>query len=307
MTQSHIPVLKDEILAALLPAGASVNRVIDGTLGAGGHARALLEAGAGELLGLDLDPAALQLAREALAPFADRAHIVHGSYADMIAHARTLGWDAVDAILLDLGVSSMQLDTPERGFAFRHDGDLDMRFDPSGSRPTAAEIVNHWDAAELADLFYKWGEERYSRRIAKAIVSGRPYQSTVELAEVIRNAVPGGGRGDHIHPATRVFQALRIAVNDELNIIENALPAAIDLLQPGGRLAVISFHSLEDRIVKRCFKSAGEAVVSPPGMMLEEKEASVRLITRKPITATEAEIGMNPRSRSAKLRVVERL
>jgi 16S rRNA (cytosine1402-N4)-methyltransferase len=308
----HIPVLLSAVLESLLPEGRMMERIIDGTLGAGGHTRALLEAGAREVLGMDRDPVALAIAAENLAGFEGRAHIVHGSYATMGEQCRALGWAGVDAILLDLGVSSMQLDTPDRGFAFAKDGPLDMRFDPAGERPSAAELVNNLDAAELADLFYKYGEERHGRLLATAIVRARPFERTGELARVIEAAMPRP-RGKQkretksIHPATRIFQALRIAANDELGELERALPVAIDLLEPGGRLAVISFHSLEDRIVKQTFRKAAEEIVSPPGMQLEEKAAVVRALTRKPVVADAAEIADNPRSRSAKLRVVGKL
>jgi 16S rRNA (cytosine1402-N4)-methyltransferase len=308
---AHIPVLLDETLHALMPDGRAPQRVIDGTLGAGGHTRALLERGAGHVLGLDLDPQAIGIASHTLADFSARVTIVHDSYAHMAAHAAALGWqEGVDAILLDLGVSSMQLDTAERGFAFSLEGALDMRFDPSSGEQTAADIVNTWDAAALADLFYEYGEERDSRRLAQAIVKARPHHSTRQLADVIKAAARiekrTNPRAKPIHPATRIFQALRIAVNRELDVVTQAIPAAIALLRPQGRLAVISFHSLEDRIVKQTFKDAAEEIISPPGMQLQEKRASVTLVTRKPITATDAEIGQNPRSRSAKLRVVEK-
>ncbi len=303
----HLPVLLDEVLALLAPEDRAPARVIDGTLGAGGHSAALLEAGAGRLLGLDLDPQALGEASKTLAPFGERAHIVHASYAQMTEEAAALGWEGVDAILLDLGVSSMQFDTPERGFAFRYDAPLDMRFDPGGARPTAAELVNTLDADELADLFWRYGEERESRRLARAIVRGRPYATTTELASSIERALPRR-HDDRIHPATRVFQALRIAVNDELGVIEAALPRAIDLLRPGGRLAVISFHSLEDRIVKDLFRLEATDCICPPHVpvCVCGHVASVDLLTRKPVTATETEMAANPRSRSAKLRAVEK-
>jgi 16S rRNA (cytosine1402-N4)-methyltransferase len=316
--RAHIPVLLNEVLAALLPAAVlstdsdrRVARVIDGTLGAGGHTRALLERGMGQVLGLDLDPHALAIAADTLRPFGERAILRHASYAVMRDAAESIGWtDGVDGILLDLGVSSMQLDTAERGFAFMKDGPLDMRFNPADpEQATAADVVNLWSADDLAEVFFKYGEERESRRIARAIVAARPYTTTRQLAEVIERAMPRrytSGGGKTIHPATRVFQALRIAVNDELRTIEVALPQAVDLLRPGGRLAVISFHSLEDRLVKQAFKEASTEIVSPPGMVLEEKAAVVTLVTRKPIEATEAEIAHNPRSRSAKLRVVEK-
>lgn len=300
----HISVLLEAVTAALLPAG----RVIDGTLGAGGHARALLAGGASELLGLDADPLAISIATQTLAEFGHRAHLVHNSYAHMAEEAVALGWTGVDAILLDLGVSSMQIDRPERGFAFMQDGPLDMRFDPEGDRPSAAFLVNTLDEAELADLIYNYGEDHNSRRLARAIVAGRPFQTTRELVQVIERAQPRRP-GDKIHPATRTFQALRIAVNDELGTIERTLPVAIDLLNPGGKLAVISFHSLEDRLVKQAFRLASTDCICPPRtpICVCGHRASVRLVSRKPLVADEAEAARNPRSRSAKLRVVEKL
>lgn len=300
----HLPVLLDDVLHALQPDSAHVRHMIDGTLGAGGHTLALVNAGAESVLGLDVDPDALALARTALEPVADRVVIRQASYRDMASVAQSIGWQGVDGILLDLGVSSMQLDRAARGFAFMQDGPLDMRFNPTGDRPPASEIINYWDEGELTAIFFKYGEERHSRRIARAIVQQRPFETTRQLAAVIAQAVPKGKQT--IHPATRVFQALRIAVNDELATIEATLPDAIDLLNPGGRLAVISFHSLEDRIVKQVFKEASTEIVSPPGMMLEEKVATIRLVTRKPIVASDEEIARNPRSRSAKLRVAEK-
>ncbi len=304
----HISVLLDAVLGALLPAGRAVGRVVDGTLGAGGHARALLAGGAGELLGLDADPLAIEIATQTLRPFADRAHIVHRSYVHMAEETAALGWTGVDAILLDLGVSSMQFDRAERGFAFLQDGPLDMRFDPQGERPSAAELVNHLDEVELADLIYNYGEEHHSRRLARAIVAGRPLHTTRELAALIERAQPRRP-GDKVHPATRTFQALRIAVNDELGSVERVLPLAIDLLNPGGRLAVISFHSLEDRLVKQAFKLASTDCICPPRVPICVcgHRASVELVTHKPLVAEVAEVAQNPRSRSAKLRVVQKL
>ncbi|MEO8608346.1 MAG: 16S rRNA (cytosine(1402)-N(4))-methyltransferase RsmH [Chloroflexota bacterium] len=301
---SHISVLLEPILEYLLPAA----RIIDGTLGAGGHTAALLEHGAGAVLGLDLDPMALGIACQTLSAFGERAHVVHASYATLIGQAHTLGWDSVDGILLDLGVSSMQLDVAERGFAFMQDGPLDMRFDPTGGRPSAADIVNTWDAAELADLFYKYGEDPQGRKLARIVTSGRPYATTRELAADIERAIPRR-KGDKIHPATRAFQALRIAVNDELGVVERALPDAISLLKPGGRLAVISFHSLEDRIVKQTFKLESTDCICPPRtpMCICGHKARVKPLTKKPLIADDAEIARNPRSRSAKLRIVEKL
>lgn len=313
--EMHVPVLLDAVLGNLLPQGHSVERAIDGTLGAGGHSRALLERGVHELFGMDVDPVALDIARQNLVPFGERAHIAHASYIDMADEAAKLGWGGMDAILLDLGVSSMQLDMPERGFAFRHEGPLDMRFDPRASQPTAADLVNTLDEDELADIFYHYGEERESRRLARAVVRERPYSTTRELTEVIERMRPrryddARSRKKHpIHPATRVFQALRIAVNDELTTVERTLPIAIDLLRPGGRLAVISFHSLEDRLVKEAFRLASTDCICPPKtpVCICGHKASVRLVNRKPIVADADEAARNPRSRSAKLRVVEKL
>ncbi len=304
---SHIPVLLEEVLDALLPNGP-VRRVVDGTLGAGGHTCALLTRGVEHVLAFDLDPQAIAAARQTLAPFADRVTVVQDSYEHMADHAQRLGWEAVDAILLDLGVSSMQLDTAERGFAFRYEAPLDMRFAPDGSL-TAADIVNSWDERALAEIFFRCGEEPYSRQYARAIVQRRPIHTTTQLAALIEQAAPRprGKPAKAIHPATRVFQALRIVVNDELGAVERVLPRAIDLLRPGGRLAVISFHSLEDRIVKEAFREAAREVVSPPGMAsIRPKPAVVDLITPKPIEASAEEIALNPRARSAKLRVVQK-
>lgn len=305
----HESVLLDEVMAALLPEGEPVARVIDGTLGAGGHSRALLAAGVGYVLGLDLDPQALALARENLREFGERAVIVQASYRQMRQEVARLSWPSVDGILLDVGVSSMQMDTPERGFAFRHDAPLDMRFTAEDGRAPAVYLVNHWAESDLAEIFFTYGEERHARRIARAIVAQRPIETTRQLADLVAANVPREKRREgQIHPATRIFQALRIAVNDELGVLSAALPEAIDLLRPGGRLAVISFHSLEDRIVKQVFKEAATEIVAPPGMAsLPTRSAQVRLMTRKPITPTEAEIARNPRSRSAKLRVIEKL
>lgn len=303
----HIPVLRDAVIAGLIPEGP-IERAIDGTLGAGGHTAALLDAGAAQVLGLDRDPMAISIATANLAPYGDRVHIAHASYTDMRQQVRLVGWQQVDAILMDLGVSSMQLDTPERGFAFRHEGALDMRFDPTDMSDTAADLVNTLEADELADIFYQYGEERDSRRIARAVVKHRPYATTKQLAEVIAAAVRHDPK-EKIHPATRAFQALRIAVNDELNVVESVIPTALDLLKPGGRLAIISFHSLEDRIVKEAFKLAATDCICPPKVPICVcgHRASVKLITRKPLVADEAEIAQNPRSRSAKLRIVEKL
>lgn len=298
--------LPDEVQQALQPHPGGV--YLDGTLGGGGHALALALAAQpdGRLLGIDADPAALAAARArleqaGLPPAGYTLH--HGRFGDMGAIARAHGCAAVDGILLDLGVSSHQLDTAERGFSFSADGPLDMRLDP-GRGDTAADLVNTLHEADLADLIFRYGDERLSRRIARAIAERRrsaPFTRTAELAALVARAVGRGGH-DRIHPATRTFQALRIAVNAELDQLESALPQAIDLLRPGGRLAVISFHSLEDRIVKLFFRAE-----SGYGGSANERPARLRIITRKPIEAGAAEVAANPRSRSAKLRVAERV
>ena len=302
-----------EVLACLLPEGRAIERIIDGTLGAGGHASAMLAASKAQLLGLDLDDQALALARLALEPYAERAQILQMSYLKMTEAAAQIGWDKVDAILLDLGVSSMQLDTAERGFAFRHDGPLDMRFTSTDNRQPASDLVNHWDEGALSEIFYRYGEEPQGRRVARAIIAARPLHTTQQLADVVAAALPrlkkGKKReGPSTHPATRVFQALRIAVNDELRVVEAALPLAIDLLRPGGRLGVISFHSLEDRIVKQVFRDASLTIEAPPGMAsIQTRQATIVLLHRKPLEADAEEVAQNPRSRSAKLRVIEKL
>jgi 16S rRNA (cytosine1402-N4)-methyltransferase len=267
----------------------------------------LLEVGVQHVLAFDLDLQAIALAQASVSDYTDRVTIVHDSYLNMAQHAKTQGWNQVDAILLDLGLSSMQLDTAERGFAFMQEGPLDMRFNKDGSQSTAADLVNNWSVDDLADIFYQYGEEHHSRKIAHDIVKHRPFMTTKQLAERIAISMPGAKKMK-IHPATRVFQALRIAVNDELQTVEKAIPIAIDLLKPGGRLAVITFHSLEDRIVKNIFKEASTEVIAPPGMAsIEEKAAIIEQVTRKPIVPSTAEIAQNPRSRSSKLRVIEKL
>jgi 16S rRNA (cytosine1402-N4)-methyltransferase len=302
----HQPVLYKEIIHALQPRRGG--RYVDGTLGAGGHARGILEACApdGQLLGLDVDPQALETARKTLAPYEGRFHLAQASYTTLAAQLQRLGWDEVDGILLDLGASSMQFDTPERGFSFQHDAPLDMRFDPRAPL-TAADIVNGYSERELADLLYEYGEERDARKIARAIVRARPLHTTRQLVAVIEAVSPR--RGERLHPATRTFQALRIAVNDELSAVKAALPQAVAGLRSGGRLAVISFHSLEDRIVKEFFREQSRDLLNPPYERIYEKErkATLKEINRKPITPSEEEIRNNPRARSAKLRIAEKL
>ena len=292
----HAPVLVAEVISHLAPARGGL--FVDCTLGAGGHSRALLEAGASRVLGLDRDRSALSLAAETLHDRLDRVDLVHADY-------RTLG-DVLDAhgltgvdggILADLGVSSMQLDDAERGFSFRSDAPLDMRMDRD-SGPTAADLLRTADEAALADIIYEYGEERFSRRIARGIVRARetaPIETTGQLAAIVRRAVPSRG-WQRIDPATRTFQALRIWVNRELDELDAFIRLAVSRLLAGARLAIIAFHSLEDRIVKHTFRALAQAT-----------EPSIALITRRPIEATEEEVARNPRARSAKLRVAERL
>jgi 16S rRNA (cytosine1402-N4)-methyltransferase len=302
----HQPVLYKEIIHALQPKRGG--RYVDGTVGAGGHARGILEACApdGQLLGLDVDPQALALARETLAPYEQCVHLAQASYITLSAQLKNLQWASVDGIVLDLGASSMQFDTPERGFSFQNDAPLDMRFGPHALQ-TAADIVNTFDERELADLIYEYGEDRDSRKIARAIVNKRPLHTTRELVAVIEAV--SSRRGDRVHPATKTFQALRIAVNDELASIKTVLPQAVASLKSGGRLAVISFHSLEDRIVKEFFREQSKDLVNPPYEQLYavERKAIIKEVTRKPIVPSEEETKDNPRARSAKLRIAEKM
>lgn len=303
--REHVPVLYHEVLEALQPRpGCSY---VDATLGAGGHAAGILSASApdGRLLGLDADPDAIAYVRESLRIYGDRVVLKAANFRQIGTVAPVLGFAEVDGVLMDLGLSSRQLSQPSRGFSFSQEGPLDMRLNPSRGR-TAADLVNGLPEAELADLFWRFGEERYSRRIARAIVAARPVTTTAKLADVVFRTV---GRREKIHPATRVFQALRIAVNDELEALDQALPQARDLLRPGGRMAVIAFHSLEDRLVKRFFMKEAQDCLCPPEAVVCvcQHKATMRVLTRKPIRPTGNEIAVNPPSRSARLRVAERL
>lgn len=305
----HIPVLCSEVLEQLqLGTGA---QVIDGTLGGGGHTTAILaQIGAeGRVLGVDADPAALRRVQTHLAAaLADQRLIaVQGNFGNLAQIAQLHRFTAVDAILLDLGVSSFQLATAARGFSFTHDGPLDMRFDPTQGI-SAAEIVNTWRESDLADLIYRYGEERQSYRIARYLVQHRPFTRTMQLAQAIEQAV-GGRRGSRTHPATQTFQALRIAVNEELRQLTEVLPQCLGLLKTGGRLAIITFHSLEDRIVKQWLQQEARSYVPDPTLLHGGYNQTPRLelVTRKPITASAGEIQKNPRSRSAKLRVARKV
>jgi 16S rRNA (cytosine1402-N4)-methyltransferase len=300
----HRPVLLQEVMIALRPQPGGI--YFDGTVGAGGHAAALLSASApdGQLYGFDQDESALEIAQIQLSQFGNRVHLFHANFDQLTQVAQAQQLAKADGILLDLGLSSMQVDRPERGFSFQTDGPLDMRMDLSATE-TAADLVNTLSETELANLIYRYGEERFSRRIARAIVKARPIQRTSQLAQVVARAT--GGSREKIHPATRTFQALRIAVNDELGALERVLPQAIAWLKPGGRLAVISFHSLEDRIVKHYFQQESRDCICPPEQPVCtcRHKASIHIISKKPIMPSLAEIDENPRARSSKLRVVE--
>ena len=284
----HIPVLLSEVLAALNPREGGV--YVDGTFGAGGYTAALLDRADCRVIAIDRDPDAIAAGRALAERYAPRLHLIEGRFGDMAELLSAEGVEDVDGVALDLGVSSMQFDQAERGFSFRASGPLDMRMEKNG--PSAADLVNEADEAELADIIFRHGEERRSRRVARAIVEARKHkriETTGELAEIVRRAVGPQGR-DESDPATRTFQALRIAVNDELKSLETALRRIPDCLRPGGRLAIISFHSLEDRRVKEAFRA----------------DDRLEALTRRPVEASVGEISRNPRARSAKLRVAER-
>ena len=281
---------------------------MDGTLGAGGHAKGILEASHpdGRLLGLDVDDQALEIAREFLASFQKRVTIHKGSYAEIDKHLQQLGWDCANGIILDLGLSSMQLDTAERGFSFVKEAPLDMRFDPSTGIP-AEELLNTWDEQAIADMIWKFGEEPKSRQIAREIVRQRPIRTTSDLANLVLRVYKG--RRGKVHPATLTFQAVRMAVNQELETLEKGLEKSLGALCITGRLAVISFHSLEDRLVKQFFQRESRDCICPPDQPVCTcgHKASVRILTKKPLIPDKEEIEENPRSRSAKLRAVEKI
>ena len=283
VTFSHIPVLSQEVITGLnIQHGGNY---LDLTVGGGGHSRLILETAEDvKVTCVDQDEDALKAAKENLSEFGDRVKFIHSNFANY-----QFIENSFDGILADLGVSSYHLDHPERGFSFRHTANLDMRMNQQQSL-TAGDIINEWDEKELADIFFKYGEERLSRRIARRIIEKRPFNTTTELANAIAYSVPPKYRHGRIHPATRVFQALRIAVNDELKVLETLIEKAPNALIPGGRIAIISFHSLEDRPVKHGLRNSD----------------SLRVLTKKPIIATEEEIKQNPRSRSAKLRIAEK-
>lgn len=299
MTRSptaHEPVMTAEVLTALDPARGGL--FVDCTVGAGGHARALLEAGAGRLLGLDRDAETLPAAAETLRPWADRVDLAHADFRTLDDVLAARGIDGIDGgALADLGLSSRQLDGEGRGFSFRFDAPLDMRMDRSRG-PTAADLLRDADESQLADVIHEYGEDRYARRIARGLVAAReraPLTSTGQLSEAVRRAVPRRGR-QRIHPATRTFQALRIWVNRELEGLDAWVPAVCRRLRAGARLAVVSFHSLEDRIVKRALRG-----------LAQQAGVAIEVLTKRPVRPAEAEVARNPRARSARLRAAERL
>jgi len=308
---SHVPIMVEEVLALLKPERGGI--FVDGTLGGGGHAEAILQKlpENSRYYGIDRDENAIRAAGERLSPFGERFQAIRGNFFDMKMLLAEKGVYGVDGILLDLGVSSHQIDTKERGFSYHEDAPLDMRMDQSAAL-SAYEVVNHYGEAELKRILYEYGEERYSGRIVSAILRQRaikPIERTGELAEIIRQAMPGAGRKEAQHPARRSFQAIRIEVNGELEGLEKALQDAHDLLNPGGVLAVISFHSLEDRIVKLSFRGFEDPCICDKRAPICTcgRKATVRILTKKPLTATETEISLNSRSHCAKLRGIEKL
>ena len=306
----HVSVLLDACIDALAirPDGVYV----DGTLGGGGHSREIAgRLTTGHLIGIDRDETALAAAGERLAPFMDRVTLVHSNFCEMDSVIRSLGYGGVDGVLLDLGVSSPQLDESSRGFSYMADAPLDMRMD-RGDTLTAYQVVNEWSYEELKRILFDYGEERYAPLIAGAICRRReqkPIATTLELVDIIRGSVPPAALREKQHPAKRSFQAIRIAVNDELGAVSKAMEAAIPMLNPGGRLAVITFHSLEDRIVKSSMAEAAQGCTCPPSfpVCVCGKKPKVKLLSRKPILPGAEELEENPRARSAKLRVCEKL
>jgi 16S rRNA (cytosine1402-N4)-methyltransferase len=304
----HVPVLLDEVTTALQPRPGG--RFIDCTVGLGGHAAAILEriSPSGRFLGIDADPDAIKTSKDKLSDYGEVVTLVNDNFVNLEAICKEYLFHPVDGILFDLGVSSLQLDTAERGFSFHLDAPLDMRFNPEQGL-TASDIVNHFSEQELAKLIERYGEERHSRRIARHIVQNRPVATTAELAQSVEQALVASTRRGRIHPATRTFMAIRIAVNNELQNLELALKQTPNLLRPGGRLVVISYHSLEDRIVKQFMRCAASSCLCPPGTVICRcgHVPTLKLISRKVIKPTSLEIESNPRSRSARLRIAERL
>jgi 16S rRNA (cytosine1402-N4)-methyltransferase len=304
---AHTPVMVEEVRSLMVPVPPGV--LLDATLGGAGHARAILDAAPQlSLVGLDQDPDAVAASRGVLAQYGARARVFHARFDALEEVLDTAGADTISAALFDLGVSSYQLDAPERGFSYRNEGDLDMRMDP-GRATSAADVVNGWPERDLAALFSANGEPRFARRIARAVVAARPLRTTTELAEIVRNAIPAAARRTGGHPARRVFQAIRVTVNEELQILADAIDVAIERLRPGGRCVVLSYHSGEDRIVKdRFLESSTGGCVCPPGLpCVCGATPTVRILNRRARKPGPQEVAANPRSESARLRAVERL
>lgn len=305
----HRPVLAGTVVDLLLPGLGSGGVVVDATLGRAGHALRILEAAPDvRLVGIDRDPAALEESRAHLADHSERVTLVRDDFQELASVLERLRIEKVRGVLLDLGVSSPQLDAADRGFGYRIDGPLDMRMDP-GQRLSARDVVNGYAEKDLARVIARYGEERFAHRVARAIVAARPVERTAELADVVRDAIPAATRRTGGHPAKRTFQAIRIEVNGEITRLERVLPQTVDVLDIGGRVVVISYHSLEDRIVKRFFADEARGCVCPPDFPVCAcgAEASLRVLTRRPVTPGDAEVTDNPRARSAKLRAAERL
>ncbi|MFN2389123.1 MAG: 16S rRNA (cytosine(1402)-N(4))-methyltransferase RsmH [Actinomycetota bacterium] len=305
----HQPVLAGTVAEHLVPALERGGVVVDCTVGRAGHAAVLLGSHPGvHLIGIDRDPEALEASGTVLAPFGERVRLVRDVYSNLAAVLERLRAQAVRGVLLDLGVSSPQLDEARRGFSYRSDGPLDMRMDPSAPL-TADQIVNWYSRTDLERVIEHLGEERFASRISRAIVDARPLKTTAQLADVVRAAIPAAARRTGPHPARRTFQAIRMEVNDELGELERALPQVVDALEPGGRAAFLTYHSLEDRAVKRFLKDEARDCTCPPDFPVCrcDARARVRVLTRRPVRASEAEVESNPRARSAKLRVAERL
>ncbi|HSP08083.1 MAG TPA: 16S rRNA (cytosine(1402)-N(4))-methyltransferase RsmH [Candidatus Dormibacteraeota bacterium] len=304
----HVPALSQEVIELLQPRTGAV--AIDCTLGQAGHARQILEriTPGGRLLGIDRDPAAVQAGRVALAQFGPAAVLVNGPFSELGSICNENGFTQADLVLFDFGLSSTQLDDPERGFSFRADGPLDMRMDTAATL-TAARIVNQFDVAEIERILRQYGEERWARRIAQFIVARRPLRTTRDLAQAVEAAIPRQAWPRDINVATRTFQGLRIAVNGELEEIEAGLKAALLILKPGGRMATISFHSLEDRLVKSFFNVESKDCICPPQQPVCTcgHRATLHIVTRRPVRPSEQEVSANPRARSARLRAAERI
>ena len=309
MELGHEPVLASRVLDLLRPCLEHGGVFVDATLGRAGHARLVLEAFSEvQLVGFDRDPVAVEAAGAVLAPYSGRARIVRDDFKGLAPALERLGAAPVRGVLFDLGVSSPQLDDPARGFSYRHDGPLDMRMDPD-QELSARQVVNEYPVPELERVIARYGEERFARRIARAIERARPVETTTELADVVVPAIPAATRRTGSHPARRTFQALRIEVNGELRALDAALPAAVDALDAGGRVVVLSYHSLEDRIVKRLFAEESKGCTCPPDFPVCAcgAEARVRVLVKRPARPTAEEIAANPRAQSAKLRAAEKL